>query len=121
MLLATKTLRRNGHEWFSAKAGFYLTDCFMLEPEKKGTVSGMTMVGTEIHGSCPWDRTRRHGSPQMSMAIVGISLVCIIKYIFYISPSRNVLFVNVNDSVQISEAGVCKTKVWLRSQQNGKC
>jgi hypothetical protein len=54
----------------------------------------MALIRTECHGSCPWSRASRHGPPQTPMAAVGIRLVCIIMYVFYVPPSRNVLLVN---------------------------
>jgi hypothetical protein len=38
------------------------------------------------------------------MAAVGIRLVCMIMYVFYVPPSRNVLPVNVNDFIIIRDS-----------------
>lgn len=38
------------------------------------------------------------------MADMDVRLVCIIMYVFYIPPSRNVLLVNVNDSMWIRDS-----------------
>jgi hypothetical protein len=54
-------------------------------------------------GSCPWDRVSGHGHPGEFMAAMGIRLVCIIMYTFYIIPLRNVLPVNFNDSMIIRQ------------------
>jgi hypothetical protein len=50
-----------------------------------------------------WDRASRHGPPQVSTTGVGAIPVCIIMYIFYIPPSRNVLPVNINDCMIIRD------------------
>lgn len=72
----------------------------------------MALVGTEGHGSGPWDRASGHGCPQVLMAAVGIRLVCLIMGIFtYIHP-RNILHVNINgimiirDSMNHGDKGV---------------
>jgi hypothetical protein len=53
---------------------------------------------------CPWDWASRHGPPQVSMAALGVRFVCIIVYIFYIPSSRNVLPVDINDSMTIRDS-----------------
>jgi hypothetical protein len=40
------------------------------------------------------------------MAAVGIRLVYIIMYIFYVPPLRNVLSVNINDSMMIRDSRI---------------
>jgi hypothetical protein len=47
--------------------------------------------------------TGEHGPPQVLMAAKGVTLICIIMYIFHI-PLRSVLPVNVNDSIKIERA-----------------
>ena len=37
------------------------------------------------------------------MASVGLRVVCMIKYIFYVSPSRNVLPADVNESMIVRD------------------
>ena len=54
------------------------------------------------------------------MASVGIRRVCIIMYIIYIPPSKNVLSVNSNDSKMIRDSRSLEAKAWLTSDQNGK-
>jgi hypothetical protein len=66
--------------------------------------SCMALVGTEGHGPCPWARASRCVPPPVSTAAVGIRLVFIVMYIFYISPSRNVLPIKVNDSMIIRDS-----------------
>lgn len=50
----------------------------------------------------PWhgNRASGRGPPRVSVAAMGMRLV-IIMYTFCILPSRNVLFVNINDSMLI--------------------
>jgi hypothetical protein len=54
------------------------------------------------------------------MAAMGIRLVCIMLYIFYIPFSRNILPVNINDTMIIRNSMSQEAKVWLMSQKNGK-
>lgn len=51
----------------------------------------------------------------------GLRLVCIIMNIFYFPSSRNVFPVNINDYIIIRDSSGVGAKVWLMSQQNGKC
>ena len=65
--------------------------------------SDETLMGTEWLGSCPWDRASTK-APRVRMAAIGIRLVCIIMYIFYIPPLSNVLPINVNDPMIIRDS-----------------
>lgn len=47
------------------------------------------------------------------MAAPGIRVVYIVMYIFYIPPLRNVLLVNVNDSMIIGHSKAQEAEVWL--------
>ena len=64
----------------------------------------MTLGGIECHSFCPRDRTSRCGPPCISMAPVGTRFVCIIMYIFYFPSSKNVLLVNISDSMLIRDS-----------------
>jgi hypothetical protein len=45
-----------------------------------------------------------HGPPQVLMPCCGHRLACIIRYTFYIPPSKNVLPDNVNDFMIIRDS-----------------
>ena len=51
------------------------------------------------------------------MAMVGIRLVCIIMFTFYICFLRNAVPVNVTDSMIITDSMSREEKVWLMSQR----
>lgn len=55
------------------------------------------------------------------MTSVGLRVVCIIMYIFYVSPSRSVLPASVNDSMITRDRMSPGREGVLISQQNSKC
>jgi hypothetical protein len=61
-----------------------------------------------------------HETEPAGMSVVGVRLVYIIMYIFYVPTSRNILPVSINDSDNQKVYRVWDVKVWLMSQQNGK-
>lgn len=82
----------------------------------------MAFVGTEWHGSCPGT-----GPVEVFlhkcwlMTAVGIRLSYIIMYIFYVSPSSNVLPTNINIFIIVKDSRTLEVRGVAMSQLNGKC
>lgn len=72
--------------------------------EKKATFtarSSMALVGTEGHGSCPWGRANRHGSPSSVNGYCGHKACLYNDVHIFTLPSGDVLPAKVNDFVII--------------------